>query len=204
MMRLFLTLCACLLLGGGSRQLFAAEGTASDQAHAVAHPEADDILTAVFRHQFVKNASGQQQKAGVYFLRILTNETKKVFPGRGDVSRPNFNNGVDPSEAFMESFAKHVPPVRKASQARIDPQGLVLDKETDAQGLLFFAGPINRISDTKVEVPGGYHEGRLSGSYNIYTVEKLDGKWTVTKNQMKAIAKFQRDNRVWRSRLPRV
>jgi hypothetical protein len=202
-MRMFLTLYICLLLGG-STQPFAAEGAAFDQVHAVAHPEADDILKAVFRHQFVKNASGQQQKAGVYFLRILTNETKKVFPGRGDVSWPNFKNGVDPSDAFMESFAKHVPPVRKASQAQIDPQGPVLDKETDAKGLLFVAGPIKRISDTKVEVPGGYYEARLSASSNLYTVEKIDGKWTVTKNQMKAISRFQRDARVGRRQLPRV
>ena len=118
-MRLLLTLYMCLLLGG-STQLFAAEGGASDQVQAVVHPEADDILKAVFRHQFVKNASGQQQKAGVYFLRILTNEPKIIFPGRGGVSWPDFKNGVDPSDAFMDSFAKHVPPVRKASQARID------------------------------------------------------------------------------------
>ena len=202
-MRLFLTLYICLLLGY-STQPFAAEGAASDQVQAVVHPEADDILKAVFRHQFVKNASGQQQKAGVYFIRILTNEPKNIFRGRPDVSWPDFKNGVDPSEAFMESFAKHAPPVRKASQSRIDPQGPVLDKETDAKGLLFVAGPIKRISDTKVEVPGGYHEGRLSASSNLYTVEKIDGKWTVTKNQMKAISSFQRDNKVGRRPPARV
>jgi hypothetical protein len=43
-------------------------------------------------------------------------------------------------------------------------------------------GQFNWISDTKITVPGGYYEGNQSSSSNVYTVEKRDGKWTVTKN----------------------
>ena len=43
---------------------------------------------------------------------------------------------------------------------------------------------IKRVSDTKVEVSGGYYEAGLSSSGNTYIVELKEGKWVVTGDTM--------------------
>jgi hypothetical protein len=40
------------------------------------------------------------------------------------------------------------------------------------------------VDEDKVLVNGGYYEGNLSASGNVYTVERKDHKWVVTKDQM--------------------
>jgi hypothetical protein len=128
--------------------------------------QTDDIREAVFRWQFEHNASGQQQKAKVYFLQI----------GEKDKG--------DPSDQFMKRFVQHKPSVRKVSQCAADTRKGVLDKQTGEKGLIFRIAAIEWKSDTEVAVSGGYYEAGLSASGNTYTVKKVDGKWTVTKDEM--------------------
>jgi hypothetical protein len=78
----------------------------------------------------------------------------------------------DPSPEFLKRFAQHKPPVRKGSEFKV------------GNGLAFRVITIKRVSETKVEVSGGYYEGDLSSSGNSYFVEKKDGKWVVTGVEM--------------------
>jgi hypothetical protein len=145
---------------------FASIGVAADKAR---QDQEDDIREAVFRYQFDHNASGQQKTAKVYFL------------GVGEKS-------TNPSDDFMKRFANHKPPVRKASASHFVRGEGLLDKKTGERGLAFRATNIQWISDTEVEVSGGYYEAELSSSDNTYTLKKEDGKWKVTKDKMNWIS----------------
>lgn len=145
---------------------FASLGVAADKAR---QGQDDDIREAVFRYQFDHNASGQQQTAKVYFLRVGEKAT-------------------DPSDELMKRFADHQPPVRKASAAHFVRDKGLFDKKTGEQGLAFRAAAIKWISDTEVEVSGGYYEAELSSSSNTYIVKKENGKWKVTQDKMKLIS----------------
>jgi hypothetical protein len=58
----------------------------------------EDIREAVFRHQFDRNASGQQKTAHAYCLSIMVG-----------------GKDLDPPVEFIKRFAHHKPPVRKWS-----------------------------------------------------------------------------------------
>ena len=129
-----------------------------------------DIYEAVFRWQFVHNASAQQQRAQVYFIAIGEKDT-------------------DPSDDFLQRFAGHDPPVRKWSDSHyVQGQG-ILDKKTGARGLAFHATITQWLSDNTVIVRGGYEEGELSASGNTYTVMKENGTWKVTKDTLDFISR---------------
>jgi hypothetical protein len=157
--------------------------------------EVDDVREAVFRYQFEHNGSGLQQRAAAYYLQIETGDRKET----------------DPSDAFMKRFARNNPPVHKRSEARVAteefekerkdqevpflfrlPQTFhdfgVIDRRSGREGLIFYQQSLNRITDTKVEVSGGYYESGESSSGNIYTVEKQNGKWTVTKKTLRWVS----------------
>src|SRR5689334_427177 len=111
--------------------------------------QVNDIREAVFRYQFEHNASGQQQSAHDYYLAI------------GD-------KDSDPSDEFMKRFAHHKPPVRKASASRIVPStGAVVNRRNGRTGLLFNVSAITWVSDTEVNVIGGYSEGNVSASGDL-------------------------------------
>jgi hypothetical protein len=150
--------------------------------------EIDDVREAVFRYQFEHNGSSLQQRAAAYYLEIETSDRKRT----------------DASDDFMKRFAANKPPVRKRSQARVamdefekerkDQEILflfqfsqdfhdfgVIDRRSGLQGLIFYQGSFKRMTETKIEISGGYYETGQSSSGNTYTVEKQNGKWTVTK-----------------------
>ncbi len=131
--------------------------------------EVDDIREATFRYLFEHNASGLQQNAEVYFLSVVNTEAK----------RPE-----DPSDAFMKRFADHNPRVARRSESSSSIDVGVQDKKTGESGLIFNVGEIRWISETEVEVDGGYYEAGLSSSGNTYFLKKRDGKWVVYRNVM--------------------
>lgn len=94
----------------------------------------------------------------------------------------SFGKDKEPSDEFITRFKDHKPPVKKRSQSM--GQAEVIDKETGERGLIFRAVSIKVIDANTVEVGGGYYEAGLSASGNVYTVERNDGKWIVTKDQM--------------------
>lgn len=123
----------------------------------------DDIREAVFRHMFQKNASGIRQRAGAYCLSVA---------------------GGDPTDAFLARFGKHQPPVRKESECAVSEQLGVVDKATNARALIFRVAKIHHTADGKADVEGGYYEGNMSASGNVYSLEKRDGVWKVVKDVM--------------------
>jgi len=123
----------------------------------------DDIREAVFRYQFLHNASGQQQHAKVYFLSL--------------------SEGKDPNDKFVERFRGQTPPVKKGSQATTQP-GVVKDKTTGEEGIIFRVTRIKWINGSDVVVEGGYYEGNLSSSGNIYRVKLTRKRWVVKSDRM--------------------
>ncbi len=132
----------------------------------------DDIREAVFRYQFLHNASGQQQNAGVYFIGLYVT---------GDRNLPV--RYVDPSDNLLARFAGNAPPVKKASESTYSVQG-VFDIRTGARGLLFRIESVTEIDPDQVEVTGGYFEAGLSASGNVYTVTRTSDRWTVVKDRL--------------------
>ena len=137
-------------------------------ALAASPAEIDDIREATFRYQFAHNASGQQQAAKVYFLSFVDELSERS----------------DPNDGFMKRFAGNNPRVAKNSDSGVSKNGVVADKKTGEEGLIFTVRAIKWISTNEVEVEGGYYEAGLSSSGNTYYLKKKDGKWMVTKNVM--------------------
>lgn len=152
-----LTLLSILVLFLGCASPHKIEHKTGEKTAALATPsesetsEELDICEAVFRHVFEHNASGQQQNANAYFLKIF---------------------GKDPTEAFLARFQEHRPPVKMGSAF------------VTGNGLEFRIESIDRIHDNKVEVRGGYFEGGLSSSGNIYTVVRKGQQWQVIDDRM--------------------
>lgn len=132
----------------------------------------DDIREAVFRHQFLHNASGLQQDARVYFIGFYV---------PGDSLRQGYY--LDPSDQLLTRFEGNVPPVKRFSACRQSITG-VFDIQTGARGLLFRIESVTEIKDNEAEVTGGYFEAGLSASGNVYTVRWADGRWTVVGDHM--------------------
>ena len=134
----------------------------------------EDIREAVFRYQFTHNESGLQQSANFYCLSL------------GEVTA---KANVDPSDELMRRFRGHQPPVEKTSQCAADISKGVTDRATSQRfGLIFRVTSIQWVSDTKVEALGGYYEGGLSASGNVYRVVKENDQWIVKEDKMKWIS----------------
>jgi hypothetical protein len=155
----------------------AASATATP-ATAPRSAQEDDIREVVFRYQFGKNASGQQQNTGVYCLEIVPRDL-----GKQPIDPDYSVNPVDPGEAFMKRFAGNQPAVKKGSECSQSVDG-VKDKATGASGLVFRVENIRWLKDTEVEVGGGYFEGGLSASGNVFKVAKESNKWVVKEDRM--------------------
>jgi hypothetical protein len=130
--------------------------------------EEPDILEATFRYQFEHNASGGVEKMAAAF-----------YLSRG--------GGKDLPDEFMNRFAGHTPPVKKRSEAQI-ASDRIEDKTTGRPGLGFHCREIKWISDTEVDVTGGYYAAGDSSSSNLYHLKKIDGKWQVTDDKLMMIS----------------
>jgi hypothetical protein len=118
-----------------------------------------NVFETLFRHQFGHNESGAQASAWAYFLEI----EKK-----------------DPPSDFLKRFAKHRPPVKRASEFE------------DGEGVKFYISSYKWVTDDEVELTGGYYEGNMSASGHTYTVRRTDGKWVVEKDEPRWIASSAR------------
>lgn len=124
----------------------------------------DNLMEAVFRHQFAHNGSARQNGAYAYYLAICFNQ--------------------DPSDEFIKRFENNRPPVMKISQSRMD-DGLgqvVKDRKTGQEGTIFRITSIRFINDEMAEVKGGYYEASLSASGNTYQLIRIGRYWIVIKD----------------------
>jgi hypothetical protein len=127
-----------------------------------------DVLEAVFRHQFDKNASAGQRKVDYFFLAL--------------------DADTDPPAELMKRFENETPKVLPASQATASKASGVKHKTQGGRGLIFRVTDIAFLGADTAEVSGGYYEAGLSASGNTYIVQRSNGKWKVTKDQMHWIA----------------
>lgn len=151
--------------------LDAGAAPATDQAATNDYPllptptEEDAIREAVFRHMFQKNASGQQQTAGVYCISAGAD--------------------VDPSPELLARLKDVKPVVKGVSACTASAEKGVVDKQTKKRGLIFRVESIKVASDHHhATVDGGYYEAGLSASGNVYTLEKRAKGWVVVKDEM--------------------
>ena len=144
--------------------LFAATGCAAAPAPAdnPASPAraaaADDIAEAVFRYQFDHNASAIQKRAETYCLTL---------PGE-----------KMPSAEFLQRFAGNRPPVAAADQC----------ERKSGKNLFFQIQKLDWRKDDEVWVRGGYWEGNLSSSIEMFRILYENGKWAVKGARMEAIS----------------
>lgn len=141
---------------------------------SVKNIEEDNIRETVLRYQLSPYVSVQQKNARVFFLSLSEPVDRR-------------DKEIDPSDEFVQRFDGLILQVKKVSQATVSSNG-VKDKETGSQGIIFRAGAIKWISNTEVEVQGGYYEYGRSGSGNTFHLKKDTGKWVVVKDVLRWIS----------------
>jgi hypothetical protein len=70
-------------------------------------------------------------------------------------------DGADPSDDFLRRFQGEVPVKKKGSLRTRGRYRQILDKETGAISGIVSVGPIKWISDSEVEVGGGFYDGEV-------------------------------------------
>ncbi|MBX6316737.1 MAG: hypothetical protein IRY99_28060 [Isosphaeraceae bacterium] len=81
----------------------------------------------------------------------------------------------DPPVEFLKRFETHTPPVTAGSKFK------------EGQGVKFRIESLKWIDDDTAELRGGYYEGPLSASYFLYRVNRKNGRWIVTKAELRGI-----------------
>jgi hypothetical protein len=135
----------------------------SSTRSAVRGPEFLNVLEAVFRHQFEHNASGTQSDVDYYFLSL---------------------DDTDPPPELIARFKDHKPVVLPKSMAKASARQGVKHKDLGGHGLIFSIDTIAWLDENTAVIGGGYYEAGLSASCNAYRVERRDGKWIVTKDDL--------------------
>ncbi|HKI02702.1 MAG TPA: hypothetical protein VKK31_12050 [Thermoanaerobaculia bacterium] len=146
-------------LGGCAGNANATDPAASNSAGSPSRAADEvEIAAAVFRYQFDHNASAIQKKAEKYCLSL---------PGE-----------KSPGAAFLQRFEGNKPPVMAADQC---------DRKS-GKNLFFRIQKIDWREDGEVWVRGGYYEGNLSSSLELFQVMNENGKWVVKGQRMEAIS----------------
>jgi len=117
-----------------------------------------DIYEAVFHYQFDHNASAIQTRAEKYCLALPEERM--------------------PDAPFLQRFGDHHPPVVAADRC----------ERKSGQSLFFRIQRLDWHKDNEVWVRGGYWEGNLSSSIELYRVVRENGKWVVKGARMEAIS----------------
>lgn len=126
-----------------------------------------DAREAVFRHQFENNGSALKSDAKVYCVGF-----EAVDPKTGPTIE-------DPDDAFIQRFSGNIPTVKKYSSCDYRDKVGLLDKASGERALEFTTSNISWISETEMQMEGGYFEASLSASGNTFRLKRIDGKWAV-------------------------
>ena len=146
-------------LGGCAANANATDPMASGSTASPSRAAAEEEITeAIFRRQFDHNASALQKNAEKYCLSLP-----------GDKA---------PSAELLKRFEGNRPPVVAASQC---------DRQS-GKNLFFRINKLDWRKDDEVWVRGGYYEGNLSSSIELYQVVRENGKWIVKGQRMEAIS----------------
>jgi hypothetical protein len=132
----------------------------------------DEVRLAVYRYLVDHNASGMQTGAPFVCLEIYQNDQAR-----------------DPSPFIITAMSKGRPRAVPVSACESSSGGVFLKGDrAKGRGLVFRTSDV-KIDGDKATVTGGYFEGGLSASGNIYTLERQrDGGWLVTSDEMQWIS----------------
>jgi hypothetical protein len=155
---LFLWLLPVFLLASCSQNSSPSDSASGSTISASRTAAEPDIYEAVFRYQFDHNASAIQKRAEKYCLSL---------PGE-----------QIPGAPFFQRFGDHHPPVVAADRC----------ERKSGQSLFFRIQHLDWRKDNEVWVRGGYWEGRLSSSTELFRVVHENGKWIVKGARMEAIS----------------
>lgn len=90
---------------------------------------------------------------------------------------------IDPSDAAISRIRAAGIPARKASESTRDQHTVVIDKASGKPGVIYYAGVLRWLNDSKVEVIAGSTCASLGGEFTEFVMEKRGGKWTRTKTK---------------------
>lgn len=129
------------------------------------------VQEAAIRYQFEHNHSGQQQAAKVFCVEMRQGQSR-----------------ADPDDDMLKRLAGGGRLIRKRSACDVNGESLVVDRQTGVPGLIVSVGTVSWISASEATIEGGYYEASLSASSNLFHLQKVDGKWRVTRDELLAIA----------------
>ena len=125
--------------------------------------QADDVREAVFRYLFDHNGCNCPGIVEVLFLSLGT----------------SVGTDRDPTAEFMRRFEGDEPPVRKVSESVWDVAEGVSDRQTGETGIILRVGHVVWMSDTEIQVRGGYYSNGLSAATSLFQVVLQGGWWEV-------------------------
>jgi hypothetical protein len=90
---------------------------------------------------------------------------------------------IDPSDTAISRIRSAGIPARKASESTTGEHTSVIDKASGNQGVIYYAGVVRWLSNSKVEVITGSTCASLGGGFTVFIMKKEDGKWMRTKTK---------------------
>ena len=141
---------------------------AASSSLALSSGEITNIQLAVFIRLFEEHLREAETKTVVLFVGV----------GAG-VDRPR-EPPADPPDAVLAQLRESGWNVRPVSQAApLDKKVGVRAKDSEEAGLWFYAGRIEPIGESEVEVYGEFYRHGKSAGGAFYVLSKVDGVWRV-------------------------
>jgi hypothetical protein len=131
------------------------------------------LQEAIFRYQFTHNEAARRDEADIFCVE-LTTASKSAR--------------VDPPVELIKRLNDGKRKVLAGSSCARNQDGFAVERVSGKPVLILTVGNVVWSSATSVVVEGGYYEAPESASGNVYHVDKVNGVWRVTKDEMKWIA----------------
>ncbi|TYK64141.1 hypothetical protein [Colwellia echini] len=140
-------------------------------AHAQ-HMERDLVVSqTMFSYLIEHNGSYQGTSAPVYFLKLYQ---------------------ADPPKSLLDKFNEARTVIKPSSMANIGPPRekaiTVYDADTGNTGVILNIHSIKWSGENSVLVKAGYYEGLRSSEIKLYTLQFINGQWTVVKSQQLSVS----------------
>jgi hypothetical protein len=90
---------------------------------------------------------------------------------------------IDPSDTAISRIRAAGIPARKASESTTGEHTIVIDKASGKPGVIYYAGVVRWLSNSKVEVITGSTCASLGGGFTVFIMKKEDGRWMRTKTK---------------------
>lgn len=96
----------------------------------------------------------------------------------------------DPTDEFLRRFSDIPRTIKKKSDSEINKKSrlAVVDRKTRRFGIIFYTDKLYWLSDSRVEMEGGYHCDGLCAANVTYVVNRENGKWIVKSERMNWIS----------------